>query len=83
MKYDGIAITDGMDMGAITEHYSNGEAAVKAVQAGIDVLLCPPSISDAVEALVEAVEDGDISEDRIDESVTRILCAKLAYGLMK
>lgn len=82
MGYDGIVITDGMDMGAITEHYSNGDAAVKAVQAGVDMLLCPPSIDDAYEALSQAVADGELTEARIDESVMRILTAKLKYGLM-
>lgn len=71
-----------MDMGAITEHYSNGDAAVKAVQAGVDMLLCPPSIDDAYEALSQAVADGELTEARIDESVMRILTAKLKYGLM-
>lgn len=82
MGYDGIVITDGMDMGAITDNYSNGDAAVKAVQAGVDMLLCPPSIDDACEALSQAVADGEITEERIDESVMRILTAKLEYGLM-
>lgn len=82
MGYNGIVITDGMDMGAITDNYSNGDAAVKAVQAGVDMLLCPPSIDDACEALSQAVADGEITEERIDESVMRILTAKLEYGLM-
>lgn len=82
MGYNGIVITDGMDMGAITDNYSNGDAAVKAVQAGVDMLLCPPSIDDACEALSQAVADGEITEERIDESIMRILTAKLEYGLM-
>lgn len=82
LGYDGIVITDGLDMGAITDHYSNGEAAIMAVQAGADMLLCPPSISEASDALSKAVADGAITEQRIDESVMRILTAKLKYGLM-
>lgn len=82
LGYDGVVITDGMDMGAITDNYENGEAAVMAVQAGCDMLLCPPSIDDASQALRQAVTDGTISEARIDESVQRILTAKLTYGLM-
>ncbi len=82
LGYDGIVITDGLDMGAITDNYTNGEAAVMAVQAGVDMLLCPLSIEDAYNALTEAVADGTITEERIDESVTRILTAKLEYGLM-
>lgn len=82
LGYDGIVITDGMEMGAITDNFENGEAAVKAVQAGADMLLCPPSIDDAYSALSDAVEDGTVTEERIDESVARILTAKLQYGLM-
>ena len=82
LGYDGIVITDGMDMGAVTDHYSNGDAAIMAVQAGADMLLCPPSISDAYNALSKAVQSGGITEARIDESVLRILTAKLEYGLM-
>lgn len=82
LGYDGIVITDGLDMGAITDPYSNGDAAIMAVQAGVDMLLCPPSISDAYDALSKAVADGEITEERIDESVMRILSAKLEYGLM-
>ena len=55
---------------------------MKAVQAGVDMLLCPPSIDDAYEALSQAVADGELTEARIDESVMRILTAKLKYGLM-
>lgn len=83
LGYDGIVITDGLDMGAITDNYSNGDAAIMAVQAGADMLLCPPSISDAFDALSKAVADGEITEQRIDESVMRILSAKLTYGVME
>lgn len=82
LGYDGVVVTDGMDMGAITENYENGDAAVRAVQAGVDMLLCPPSIDDAYDALSQAVSDGTITEQRIDESVMRILTVKLQYGLM-
>ena len=82
LGYDGIIITDALNMGAISENYTNAEAAVKAVSAGCDMLLCVSNISSVVDALTEAVSDGTISEDRIDESVTRILQAKLRYGII-
>ncbi|MCD8355749.1 MAG: glycoside hydrolase family 3 protein [Clostridia bacterium] len=82
MGYDGIIITDKLTDAAITGAYSNGDAAVQAVQAGADMLLCPPSISDAYSAISEAVANGTITQDRIDESAARILTAKLEYGLM-
>ena len=54
----------------------------QAVSAGCDMLLCVSNVSSVVDALTEAVEDGTISEDRIDESVTRILMAKYRYGII-
>lgn len=82
LGYDGIIITDALNMGAISEEYTNAEAAVQAVSAGCDMLLCVSNVSSVVDALTEAVEDGTISEDRIDESVTRILMAKYRYGII-
>ena len=82
LGYDGIIITDALNMGAISENYTNADAAVKAVSAGCDMLLCVSNISSVVDALTEAVSDGTITEERIDESVTRILQAKLQYGII-
>lgn len=82
LGYDGIIITDALNMGAISENYTNAEAAVKAVSAGCDMLLCVSDISSVVDALTEAISDGTITEERIDESVIRILQAKLQYGII-
>ena len=82
LGYDGIIITDALNMGAISENYTNADAAVKAVSAGCDMLLCVSNISSVINALTEAVSDGTITEERIDESVTRILLAKLRYGII-
>lgn len=76
MGYKGIVITDGMNMGAITENYSSDEAAVKAVQAGADMILMPEDYENAYNGLLAAVNDGTISEERINESVTRIVKVK-------
>lgn len=76
MGYDGIVITDGMNMGAITENYSSGEAAVAAVQAGADMILMPQDYEAAYNALLEAVNNGTIAEERIDESIVRIVKVK-------
>lgn len=76
MKYNGIVITDAMNMGAISQNYSSGEATVKAVQAGVDIILEPADFMESYHALFDAVEDGTISEERIDESVRRILKVK-------
>ena len=82
LGYDGIIITDALNMGAIANNYTNADAAVKAVSAGCDMLLCVSNISSVVNALTDAVSDGTISEERIDESVSRILQAKLRYGII-
>ena len=75
--YDGIIVTDAMNMGAIVSRYSSAEAAVQAVIAGADIILMPEDLRSAWEGLVEAVESGEISEERIDASVRRILEVKL------
>ena len=77
LKYNGIIITDALEMGAITEHYNSSDAAIKAIQAGCDMLLMPSDWNEARYALIEAVEDGTIPEERIDESVARIIQLKL------
>ncbi len=82
LGFDGLVVTDSLSMEAITDQYGSGEAAVLAVQAGVDLLLMPEDLSAAVSALEGAVEDGTISESRIDESVLRILTAKLEYGII-
>ena len=64
-------------MEAITKNYSQKEAAVKTVQAGVDILLMPKDFHGAVEGILEAVKNGEISEDRINDSVLRIIKAKL------
>lgn len=73
LKYDGIIITDAMNMGAISEYYSSSEAAVMAVQAGVDMILMPSDFQAARKGILDAVRDGRILEERLDESVRRIL----------
>ena len=81
MGFDGIVITDALNMGAITKHYDSSEAAVLAIQAGVDMLLIPDSPMEAYEGILNAVKNGTISEQRIDESVLRILKVKYEYDL--
>lgn len=76
LGYDGVVITDSLAMGAVTEMYESGELAVKIVDAGADMLLMPQDMKSAVEALEKAVEDGTITEERINESIRRILILK-------
>jgi beta-N-acetylhexosaminidase len=83
MKFRGLIVTDAMDMGGVTSLYAPGEAAVRSVEAGADVILQPPVPDAAFHALVDAVNSGRISTARIDESVRRILQAKARLGLDK
>jgi beta-N-acetylhexosaminidase len=81
LGFEGLVVTDAMDMGGITVRYAPGEAAVRAVAAGADCLLMPPVPDAAFEALQDAVKSGRISKQRLDESVRRILQAKAWMGL--
>ena len=77
MGFDGLVITDALNMGAITEQYSSGEAAVAALNAGVDMLLMPADFQAAYDGVMAALENGELTEKRIDESVKRILEIKL------
>lgn len=83
LKFDGIISTDSMEMGAITKTYPNGESAVMAIKAGVDVVLFPPDVNAAVNAVEAAVKRGEITEKRLDESVKRLLNAKYRIGLFQ
>jgi beta-N-acetylhexosaminidase len=83
LKFRGLVITDALDMGGVTANYAPGEAAVRSVQAGTDVLLMSPAPDAAIAGLEDAVKSGRITEKRIDESVRRILTAKARLGLNK
>ena len=77
LGYDGVVITDAMNMGAILNDYPSGEAAVRAIEAGADIILTPHDYAESFNAVLEAVRSGRISQARINESVLRIL--KLKY----
>lgn len=76
LDFEGIIITDSLSMGAIVNQYSSAEAAIKAVDAGADILLMPADFQAAYNGLIEAVQNGTISEDRIDASVRKIIALK-------
>ena len=82
LGFEGVVITDALAMGAITEEYTSADAAVNAIAAGCDILLCPYDFCEALEAVTDAVSNGTISEERINESVYRILLLKQTYGLL-
>lgn len=80
LGYEGLIVTDAMNMGAVTQHYGSSAAAVKAVEAGVDLLLMPGDLQAAYSGIYSAVQNGEISEERIDESVRKILTAKVRLG---
>lgn len=79
--FDGLIYSDSMKMQAITEMASPGDAAVRAVKAGIDVILDSPDSAAAAAAIVAAVKSGDIPRERVEQSARRILEAKARLGL--
>ena len=81
LGYDGLIVTDALNMKAISDHYGAGEACVLALKAGADLLLMPVSLTDAENAIKAALSSGELSEDRIDLSVRRILMKKFEAGL--
>ena len=81
LGYQNIIITDAMEMGAITQQYNNADAAVGCIQAGVDIVLGPQNFPDAFDAVVKAVKEGKISEERINQSVRRILRLKAKQQL--
>jgi beta-N-acetylhexosaminidase len=76
LGYQNIIITDAMEMGAITQQYNCAEAAVGCIQAGVDIVLGPQNFPEAFDAVIAAVNNGTISEERINQSVRRIMKLK-------
>lgn len=82
LKYNGVVITDSMEMGAVADNYTSAESAVMAIKAGADIVLMPYDFKAAYNAVLKAVKSGKISEKRLNESVLRILKLKKKYGLI-
>ncbi|WP_082341156.1 glycoside hydrolase family 3 protein [Sporosarcina globispora] len=83
MGYKGVITTDAMNMNAIADHFGPVDAAIRAVKAGTDIVLMPVGLKDVAEGLLNAVENGEISEKRIESSVERILTLKIKRGIIK
>ena len=84
MGYNGVVVTDDMDMGALAKHYTFGDMAVQTILAGSDILLVCHEyehMQEAYNGLMKAVKDGRISKERLDESVKRILLMKMSRGM--
>ena len=92
MDFDGVVVTDALEMESITEHFAEDDVYKMAVNAGVDMLLVPCTVYNSgslqkleniVNTIVEMAEEGEISGDRIDESVRRILTLKARHGLLE
>jgi beta-glucosidase len=81
LGFEGLVVTDAMVMGAIADGYGNGEAVVRAIEAGHDVIMMPVEVEGAIEAVIEAVETGRITRSRIEASVARIFKLKQRMAL--
>lgn len=77
LGYQGIVITDAMNMGAISQEYNSKEASVMALKAGVDLVLMPTDFEEAYQGVLSAIEEGELTEERIDESVRRVLRVKI------
>ncbi len=83
MNFNGLVVTDALDMSGLTLYFNQQEAAVRAILAGNDVLLKPANADDAIQGIKEAVSSGRITEERINESVRQIIAWKYKLGLYK
>ncbi|MEH7010751.1 beta-N-acetylhexosaminidase [Neobacillus niacini] len=83
MGFKGVIVTDAMNMGAIADHFGSVDAAIRAVKAGADVLLMPVGIVEVANGIYDSVKSGDISIERIEQSVERILTLKLNRSIVK
>lgn len=81
LGFDGLIFTDAMTMRGITDMYGLGEASVRALEAGSDVVLSPTAVTEAIDAIVAAVESGRLEPSRIDASARRLLEIKARLGL--
>lgn len=82
LGFEGLVITDSLEMDAVADDYTSGDVALAALRAGCDVLLMPENLQETFDAIVDAVETGSFSLSDLDSRVTRILRFKAAYGLL-
>lgn len=83
LGFNGLIVTDALDMLGFANQFKPGEGPVKAIEAGADVLLMPPNPEQAIGAVMAAVERGRISRQRIDESAMRVIAAKIRVGVIR
>lgn len=76
LGYNGVIVTDALDAAAVKDNFGSGEAAVRVLKAGADIVLCPADFEEAYNGVLSAVESGELSEDILDGAVSRILSLK-------
>lgn len=82
MGFTGVTITDSLEMEPIADHYTSGQAAVAALDAGEDMLLMPANPAAAVKGIVAAVADGTLAASRLDQAATAVLALRIASARM-
>ncbi|WP_216217040.1 glycoside hydrolase family 3 protein [Amycolatopsis aidingensis] len=82
LGYQGVIVTDSLQMQGVREMYPDSEIPVRALEAGVDQMLMPPDLDVAINGVLDAVRGGRISEERIDQSVRRILEQKFNRGIL-
>ncbi|WP_158891412.1 glycoside hydrolase family 3 protein [Amycolatopsis anabasis] len=82
LKYDGVVVTDALRMDGVRKMYPDSEVPVLALEAGVDQMLLPPDFGVAVKGVLDAVRSGRLTEQRIDQSVLRILKLKFKRGIL-
>lgn len=82
LGYDGVVVTDSLAMEGVRQTYPDAEVPVRALKAGVDVLLMPPNLPVAYRAVLDAVKSGELTEKRIDTSVRRVLKLKHKQGVV-
>lgn len=80
LGFEGVTVTDALNMGAIVNEYGAGGAAVKALRSGVDVLLMPASVPAAIRAIVSAVRDGRLPRDQLEAAATRMIALLMHQG---
>ena len=83
LGFNGLIVTDALDMLGFAKEFPGGDGSVRAIEAGADVLLMPPDPEKAIHAVLAAVQSGRITRQRIDDSVMRIIAAKIRVGVFK
>jgi beta-N-acetylhexosaminidase len=82
LKYDGVVVTDSLQMEGVRKMHPDSEIPVLAIEAGVDQMLMPPNLDVAIKGVVDAVHSGRLTEQRIDQSVLRILKLKYKRGIL-